>query len=495
MSHSPNEGPHPADRTSGVTTSPARPSRPPVLGGTPSTADRTTGATPEPATPAPPRPTRRGTTGAARRPDTADPTNAVQTDQQTDSNHLPATRTPNTQNPTGVAPRTGVEEPTNAARAAKRTGSSPPRRPARRDDSGRLAAGRSTAAQAADSAPRVHAASAGVPGVLLAAAVAVPATVVGEFLPLVGGPVAGLVGGAAAGAVLRRRDPGAYARYRPGLDAAGRHVLQIAVVVLGLCLPLGRVADAGLRSLPVLLATLAVALVGAWGLGRLLRLHPDTRILIGAGTGICGASAIAAVASVIRPTTERTAYALGTIFTFNLVAVAVYPALGRLLGLSDPAFGLWAGTAINDTSSVIAAASAFGAGAVTLAVVVKLGRSLMIVPVCVALHLWRARGGGDGRGTGRRSATAALVRAFPPFVLCFLLTSALAAAGAPPAGWRPAVTELSAALITVALAGIGAGLDPRAVRTAGPRPLVFGGALGAAVGASALAVQLLTGQV
>ncbi|MEO3750495.1 putative sulfate exporter family transporter [Streptomyces sp. B6B3] len=327
---------------------------------------------------------------------------------------------------------------------------------------------------------------------LLAVAVAVPAALVGNLVPLVGGPVAGLVLGVAAGVVLRRRAPAWYARCRPGLDLAGRHVLQTAVVVLGLCLPLGRVADAGLRSLPVLLATLAVALVGAWGLGRLLRLHPDTRILIGAGTGICGASAIAAVASVIRPTAERTAYALGTIFTFNLVAVAVYPALGRLLGLSDPAFGLWAGTAINDTSSVIAAASAFGAGAVTLAVVVKLGRSLMIVPICVALHLWRAR---DGRGTGRRSAPAALVRAFPPFVLCFLLASALAAAGAPPAGWRPAVTELSSVLITVALAGIGAGLDPRVVRAAGPRPLLFGGALGAAVGASALGVQLVTGQL
>ncbi|RKN43980.1 YeiH family protein [Streptomyces hoynatensis] len=329
-----------------------------------------------------------------------------------------------------------------------------------------------------------------VPGLLLAAALAAPAVGLGELAPVVGGPVCGLLLGAAPGAALRLRRPAAYARCLPGLTTAGKGVLQSAIVLLGLALPLGRVLDAGARSLPVLLSTLGVALAGAWWLGGRLRLHPETRVLIGAGTGICGASAIAAVASVIRPARERTAYALGTIFTFNLVAVLTYPALGRLLGLTEHGFGLWAGTAVNDTSSVIAAASAFGSGAVALAVVVKLGRTLMIVPLCLALHLWRRPGRPAGE---RRGAAGALLGAFPPFILCFLAASALAAAGTVPGG-RAQVTALSSALVTVALAGIGATLDPGAIRAAGPRPLAFGGALGAAVAVSALAVQALTGQ-
>ena len=335
------------------------------------------------------------------------------------------------------------------------------------------------------------------PGLCLAAALAVPAAGLGALAPVVGGPVCGLLLGAVAGAFLRVRHPAAHARCLPGLATAGKTVLQAAIVVFGLTLPLGRVLDVGARSLPVLLTTLGVALAGAWWLGGRLRLHPETRVLIGAGTGICGASAIAAVSSVIRPARERIAYALGTIFTFNLVAVLSYPAVGRLLGLSEQGFGLWAGTAVNDTSSVVAAASAFGSGAVTLAVIVKLGRTLMIVPLCLALHLWRrARhpGGLGGRAPeGRRGAGRALLGVFPPFILCFLAASAFAAADLLPGGREPAAT-LSSWLITMALAGIGAGLDPGAVRAAGPRPLVFGGALGAAVALSALAVQALTGQ-
>jgi uncharacterized integral membrane protein (TIGR00698 family) len=325
------------------------------------------------------------------------------------------------------------------------------------------------------------------PGLALATGLALPATAVGAFLPLLGAPAAGMVAGIVAGAVLRRHRPRGFDRCRPGLGVAGRDLLQAAVVVLGLSLPLREVAEVGLASLPVLLGTLLVAWASAWLLGRLLRLHPETRLLIGVGTAICGASAIAAVTSVVRPAPHRVAYALGTIFTFNVAAVAAYPALGHLLGLSERAFGLWAGTAINDTSSVVAAAYAFGSTAGTLAVVVKLGRSLMIVPVCLVLGLRR-----NARRPGER---ARFSRAFPPFVLAFLAMSAIATAGLVPGAWRPAVAPLSTFLVTIALAGIGTTLDVRAMRAAGPRPLLFGGALGVAVGAGGLGLQLLTGQI
>ena len=128
----------------------------------------------------------------------------------------------------------------------------------------------------------------------------------------------------------------------------------------------------GQSSLPVLLGTLAVALLGARLLGRALSIDNDLRTLIGVGTGICGASAIAATDAVISASEADVSYAITTIFTFNVIAVLTFPTIGRLLSLSPHSFGLWAGTAVNDMSSVVAASSIFGRGATSFAVVVKL---------------------------------------------------------------------------------------------------------------------------
>lgn len=168
--------------------------------------------------------------------------------------------------------------------------------------------------------------------------------------------------------------------------------------MLGAGLSLGEVVRVGGESLPVMAGTLTVALGGAWALGRLLGVHREAALLIGVGTGICGASAIAAVTAVTGPAKDRVAYALGTIFTFNIAAVLLFPPLGHLLGLSQEGFGLWSGTAVNDTSSVVAASYAYGATAGAYAVVVKLTRSLMIVPVCLILQARKGRPPDDDSG-------------------------------------------------------------------------------------------------
>ncbi len=329
---------------------------------------------------------------------------------------------------------------------------------------------------------------AAAPGLTVAALLAIIATGIGTVWPALGGPVAALVLGALAGPALHRLSPATGVRCVRGLDVAAKHVLQVALVVLGLGLPFTEVVRVAGDTLPVMLGTLLLALAGAWLLGRGMRLHPETGLLIGAGTAICGASAIAALTSVIRPRPERVAYALGTIFACNLVAVLVYPTLGRLLGLSDTAFGLWTGTAINDTSSVVAAAGTFGAAAGAYAVVVKLSRSLMIVPLCVAVRLWRPAPDDGAPRPG-------LLRVFPLFVLGFLAASAVAAAGVVPAGAHPLVSAVSTFLISMALAAIGTTLDVGRIRAAGLRPLAFGGLLGALVGAGSLGLQVLTGQL
>ncbi|WP_246633595.1 YeiH family protein [Pseudonocardia nigra] len=326
-----------------------------------------------------------------------------------------------------------------------------------------------------------------VPGLAVATLLAVVATAIGTALPALGGPVAALALGALAGPLLKGACSAA--RWGPGLGVAAKHVLQAALVVLGFGLPFTDVVRVAGATLPVMLGTLLAALGGAAVLGPAMRLHPETTLLIGAGTAICGASAIAAVTSVLRPAQERVAYAIATIFACNMVAVLAYPVLGRLLGLSGTAFGLWAGTAINDTSSVVAAAGTFGTAAAAYAVVVKLSRSVMIVPLCVAVRVWRsAAGPTDGPRPG-------LLRAFPVFILGFLAASAVAATGVVPDGQQAAISAVSTFLISMSLAAIGATLDVGRIRAAGLRPLAFGGLLGLLVGATSLGLQALTGQL
>jgi uncharacterized integral membrane protein (TIGR00698 family) len=324
-----------------------------------------------------------------------------------------------------------------------------------------------------------------VPGLAVAVLVAAFATVAGTFFPLVGGPVFGIVLGAVAGAVVPAcRRP----RFAAGYAVAGRFVLQLSIVVLGAGLSLRQVVAVGVGSLPVMLGTLTVALGGAWLLGRLLGVRGDTQTLIGVGTGICGASAIAATSAVIKPRQADVAYAVGTIFTFNIAAVLLFPPLGHLFGMSPHAFGLWAGTAINDTSSVVAASFAYGGDAGTYGVVVKLTRTLTLIPVVIVLGVLAARrsaAGGEVRLPWRKIV--------PVFLLGFLATATLATVGLVPPSWHAPLSAVAAFLITTALAGIGLSLRLSDMRAAGVRPLLLGGLLWVAVAGSSLGLQAITG--
>src|SRR5450759_533340 len=190
-----------------------------------------------------------------------------------------------------------------------------------------------------------------LPGVWLAVAIAVVASIVGRAVPIVGAPVTGIVIGLTLATVIK---PGA--RLRPGIAVASTRILQASVVVLGSQLTLIQVVLVGLGALPVMLGTLTVALMAAYWIGRWLGVTGNLRTLIGVGTGICGASAIAAVTPVIGAAGVDVAYAISTIFLFNVSAVLVFPIIGHLLGMSQHAFGLFAGTAVNDMSSVLATA-------------------------------------------------------------------------------------------------------------------------------------------
>lgn len=348
-----------------------------------------------------------------------------------------------------------------------------------------------------------------LPGLLLAVAIAAAATIIGAFFPIVGGPVSGIVIGVVVAAIVKPAQ-----RFRPGITVAGKFILQVSVVVLGAQLSLAQVVKVGLGSLPVMVGTLAVCLTAAYFVGRWLGIVGDIRTLIGVGTGICGASAIAAVTPVIGAVSVDVAYAVSTIFLFNVAAVLTFPLLGHLLGLSQHAFGLFAGTAVNDMSSVVAASTTYGSAAANYAVVVKLTRTLLIIPICFGLAALVGRKAAVTAATATASAAAAdtgspattieqrprrsrpqLRRLVPWFLVGFLLLAAANSIGLIPAASHHALNQTSIFLITVALSAIGLSTDLAGFRRTGPRPLILGGILWIVVSATSLGLQLISGSL
>lgn len=324
------------------------------------------------------------------------------------------------------------------------------------------------------------------PGLALTLLIALAATGVSRILPAVGSALPALLIGVVVSLVRR---PGG--RFAAGVAFSSRFVLQLAVVLLGVQLSLSSVLVVGLQSLPVMLSTLAVCLLAAWGIGRALRIPRRERTLIGVGTGICGASAIAAVSPIIGAASSEIAYAVSTIFLFNAVAVLVFPLIGHALGMSTHAFGLFAGTAVNDTSSVVAAASLFATSALGYAVVVKLVRTLMIVPISVVLAVVEHR----RRNAGAPLTVRRLVGLIPWFLVGFLVVATANSLVAVPQGLHDGLVTVSVFLVAVALGGIGLSTDVGAIRRAGWRPLLLGAVLSTLVTLTSLGVLAVTGQL
>lgn len=328
------------------------------------------------------------------------------------------------------------------------------------------------------------------PGLLLATAIGVAALLLGRWAPLIGGPVIGIV----IGIVVRNLlSPGE--RYNPGIAFAGKKILQWSIIALGFGLSLGQVAKTGLESLSVTLITMTAAFLAAWGLGRWLGVHDKLMVLVGVGTAICGGSAIAAVTPIIRSEDHDTAFAISTIFLFNVVAVLLFPLLGHLMHMSDLGFGLWAGTAINDTSSVVAAGYSYSKAAGDYATIVKLTRATLIIPVCLILALVVAARERRKHAAAGSVGQFSLARIFPWFILWFLVASAVRTAGLIPTAIQPALHMLAEFLIIVALTAIGLSANLRKMAASGPRPILLGLGVWIAVAVSSLLVQRAIGQL
>lgn len=247
-------------------------------------------------------------------------------------------------------------------------------------------------------------------------------------------------------------------------------MLKVGVVLLGFTLSFDLLSTTALRAVPIILSVITGAFVTAFVVGKKLGVSVKSRWLIGAGTAICGGSAIAAVAPIIEADEDDLTYAISTIFIYNLLALVLFPILARVFGLSDIAYGVFAGTAINDTSSVVAAGYQFSPLAGDTATLVKMVRTLMIVPTSLVAIYWRWQQAGKAQ-----KASYSLAKIFPTFILFFIIAIVIANVFALPSTFTDSVKQLSRLALTFALAAVGMSVSFSELKKAGLKTIQLGG--------------------
>ena len=334
-------------------------------------------------------------------------------------------------------------------------------------------------------------------GILVCFGIAVTAWLLGKAFPIRGGPVLSILFGMLI--ALFWSDKGKAAA---GIKWTSKIILQTAVVLLGFGLNLGVIFETGKQSLPIIVCTISISLLLAWALHKALRVPSDTAILVGVGSSICGGSAIAATAPVIGADDNEVAQSISVIFFFNVLAAIFFPMLGSAIGFdtsAGDAFGIFAGTAINDTSSVTAAASTWDSmwnlGSETLhkAVTVKLTRTLAIIPITLVLAIVRAKKSAKDSG---KAEGFSLKRAFPMFILYFVIASVITTvciqAGMDADVFAP-LKDLSKFFIIMAMAAIGLNSNVVQLVRSGGRPLLLGGCCWIGITAVSLVMQHVMG--
>ncbi len=313
-------------------------------------------------------------------------------------------------------------------------------------------------------------------GILLCLIVAIPSWLLGKRFPIIGGPVIAILVGMVLSLFIKDKS-----KFQTGVKFTSKKILQYAVILLGFGLNLTVVLETGKQSLPIIICTIATSLIIAFLLHKTMRIPSKISTLIGVGSSICGGSAIAATAPVIDADDEEVAQAISVIFLFNVLAALIFPAFGAWLGFSNTsgeAFGIFAGTAVNDTSSVTAAASTWDSlyqlGSATLdkAVTVKLTRTLAIIPITIVLAFIRTK-----REKSANGAKVNLKQIFPFFILYFILASLITtiatSLGVSSAVFAP-FKELSKFFIILAMAAIGFNTDIVKLVKSGGKPIFMG---------------------
>jgi len=330
-------------------------------------------------------------------------------------------------------------------------------------------------------------------GLVYTTFLAIIATFLGTRFPLIGGAVFGILIGILINNLIGK-PPWAVA----GIGFTLKKVLQWAIIFLGFGINISQVFSTGSESFYVMILSLTFALGTAFAFGKLLNIPVRLTSLIGVGTAICGGSAIAAVSPIIEAKENEIAYAISTIFLFNILAVLIFPPLGHLLGLQQTAFGLWAGTAINDTSSVVAAGYAYGNVAGDYATIVKLTRTTMIIPISLifaSIVLVKKKKESTSQSHSNPAVTYRFRNIFPWFILWFLVATLVNASGFMSSGVITSLSALGKFMIVMALTAVGLSADFKSMLKTGFKPLALGLIVWFVVSIVSLTVQQFTGQL
>jgi uncharacterized integral membrane protein (TIGR00698 family) len=326
-------------------------------------------------------------------------------------------------------------------------------------------------------------------GILLSFIIAIIATYLGKLFPIIGGAVFAIIIG-----IVINNTTGKPKASLKGVTFTSKKVLQWAIIVLGAGLSLKQVWTTGISSFSVTIFTLCAAFMTAYGVGKLMGIPSKLKSLIGVGTAICGGSAIAAISPIIEADEMEIAYSISTIFLFNIMAVLIFPPLGHLLGFSDNAFGIWAGTAINDTSSVVAAGYAFSNAAGAYATIVKLTRTTMIIPISLVFSVIvsinkKKEASSDGK------VNYSFKKIFPWFIIWFLVASLLNTMGFFSPDVVKNINTLGKFMIVMALSAVGLSADFKKMLKTGIKPMILGLIVWFTVTVVSLIVQYATGQI
>ena len=336
-----------------------------------------------------------------------------------------------------------------------------------------------------------------MPGIALSIAIAFLALWLESLIPIhvVGASVIAMFIGMTLNYLLKNIDI-----FNAGAKFTSKKILKFAIILLGLSLNINTIFNVGKMSLVVMVFTLLTCFGGGYFIGKALGLNWKLSNLISAGTGICGGSAIAAIAPTIDAEDNDVAYALSATFLFDMAMILLFPIMGRALGMSNEAFGLWAGPAVNDTSSVVATGYSFSEAAGDFATMVKLTRTLSIIPTVlvfafVNLRLKRKEACVNGNSDGEIKANFSIKKIFPWFIVGFVAMSAVASLFTIPAEIVSSTKTVSKFLMVAALSAIGLNTSFASMKKSGIRPMVHGFIISALVVVVALVVEIAMGIV
>lgn len=324
-------------------------------------------------------------------------------------------------------------------------------------------------------------------GIALCVGIAVPSFFLGKMFPIIGGPVFGIIIGMILTQILKSKEG-----FQPGIAFTSKKVLQYAVILLGFGLNLSVILATGKQSLPIIISTISTSLIIAYILYKVMHMRENISILIGVGSSICGGSAIAATAPVIDADDEDVAQSISVIFLFNVIAALIFPTLGTMLGMTTEGFGLFAGTAVNDTSSVTAAAAAWdgmhpGSNALDIATIVKLTRTLAIIPITLALAFIRTR------KEKQSDSKVSIKKIFPMFIIYFLIASIITTVFNLPASVTAPIKEVSKFFIIMAMSAIGLNTNIVKLIKTGGKPIFMGLCCWIGIAAVSILMQMVIG--